>query len=541
MLPALKAVLNPGLRPPGYSSIFFDDFNTLSLRNGGFADGVGNWVPYHLYGVYDDTGHAGVQAEWQKNPQQGNFTLAGETPFKVAGGVLTVKGTAATSNDNNYIAPTYKPFSATGSISAFIMTLGTPTIGPVQVGTPVGGVGVTANTYVAQTHAEDNTLTGAGVAGTYRVNQSQTVGSTVLSNSGAWRYTSGAMSSMYSVLFKPPFYIRSRVRYPLSPGAWPALWTNVFGPTIDYGTAKNFEIDFGEWANIYPTFLSTNIHWHDTEGGAFNSSSTETDMGFDPRGQWVDLAVWATLTDVTWYVNRVPIRKVAITGTPAYADVWHFLYINLALGDNDVYPAHYAGTPDPVNFDIAYIEVSVPTGRASAQSWINTHGDGIAQPSVIKPGVTPACGSVNTTAFYDNSGTSTIPTSAIALVDGMVPVSVASNNATWHRRDCYITGAGKAATFRVRVCFNYGTSNALFCQIDVGGAGFAYMHATGTTVTIDGGPASNASIVQVDNHKELVFDWICPGTGDVVIGFGPNSSVVGENIVYLYLEPRPYT
>lgn len=71
---------------------------------------------------------------------------------------------------NNTVA-----FSGTGSIAATTLTIATAASGQLQVGSVITGTGVTAGTYITAF------VTGSGGAGTYTVNTSQTVSSTVLS------------------------------------------------------------------------------------------------------------------------------------------------------------------------------------------------------------------------------------------------------------------------------------------------------------------------------------------------------------------------
>jgi hypothetical protein len=71
---------------------------------------------------------------------------------------------------NNTIA-----FSGNGSISGTTLTIATTASGQLYVGSVITGTGVTAGTYITAF------VTGSGGAGTYTVNTSQTVASTVLS------------------------------------------------------------------------------------------------------------------------------------------------------------------------------------------------------------------------------------------------------------------------------------------------------------------------------------------------------------------------
>lgn len=76
-------------------------------------------------------------------------------------------------------------FVGTGSISGTTLTISAVTSGTINVGDPITGTGVTANTYVTAKG------TGTGGVGTYTVNTSQTVSSTTLSS----RATSTVASS----------------------------------------------------------------------------------------------------------------------------------------------------------------------------------------------------------------------------------------------------------------------------------------------------------------------------------------------------------
>jgi hypothetical protein len=71
---------------------------------------------------------------------------------------------------NNTIA-----FSGTGSIAGTTLTVATAASGQLYVGSVITGTSVTAGTYITALG------TGAGTVGTYTVNTSQTVASTVLS------------------------------------------------------------------------------------------------------------------------------------------------------------------------------------------------------------------------------------------------------------------------------------------------------------------------------------------------------------------------
>lgn len=87
---------------------------------------------------------------------------------------ITALGTGTGGNGtytlNNTIA-----FSGTGEISGTTLTIATTASGQLYVGSVITGTGVTASTYITAL------LTGSGGAGTYTVNNSQTVASTVLS------------------------------------------------------------------------------------------------------------------------------------------------------------------------------------------------------------------------------------------------------------------------------------------------------------------------------------------------------------------------
>lgn len=87
---------------------------------------------------------------------------------------ITAFGTGTGGNGtytlNNTIA-----FSGTGSISGTTLTIATAASGQLYVGSVITGTGVTASTYITAF------VSGSGGAGTYTVNNSQTVSSTVIS------------------------------------------------------------------------------------------------------------------------------------------------------------------------------------------------------------------------------------------------------------------------------------------------------------------------------------------------------------------------
>jgi hypothetical protein len=87
---------------------------------------------------------------------------------------ITALGTGTGGNGtytlNNTIA-----FSGTGQISGTTLTIATTASGQLYVGSVITGTGVTASTYITAFG------TGSGSVGTYTVNNSQTVASTVLS------------------------------------------------------------------------------------------------------------------------------------------------------------------------------------------------------------------------------------------------------------------------------------------------------------------------------------------------------------------------
>ena len=87
---------------------------------------------------------------------------------------ITAFGTGTGGNGtytlNNTIA-----FSGTGEISGTTLTIATAASGQLYVGSVITGTGVTASTYITAF------VSGSGGAGTYTVNNSQTVSSTVLS------------------------------------------------------------------------------------------------------------------------------------------------------------------------------------------------------------------------------------------------------------------------------------------------------------------------------------------------------------------------
>jgi hypothetical protein len=87
---------------------------------------------------------------------------------------ITAFGTGSGGN-GNYTLNNTVAFSGNGSISGTTLTIDTTASGQLYVGSVITGTGVTAGTYITAF------VTGSGGAGTYTVNTSQTVASTVLS------------------------------------------------------------------------------------------------------------------------------------------------------------------------------------------------------------------------------------------------------------------------------------------------------------------------------------------------------------------------
>lgn len=145
---------------------------------------------------------SGVGGQWVvQNLTSGGYNVIIKTPVaftgtgSISGSTLTIAttttgaltigsyvyGTGVPSNTfilsgsgpytlNNTVA-----FSGTGSISGTTLTIATAASGQLYVGSVITGTGVTAGTYITAFG------TGAGTTGTYTVNTSQTVSSTVLS------------------------------------------------------------------------------------------------------------------------------------------------------------------------------------------------------------------------------------------------------------------------------------------------------------------------------------------------------------------------
>ena len=151
---------------------------------------------------------AGIGGQWVvQNLTSGGYNVIIQTPVafsgtgSIAGSTLTISGvTTGALTVGSYVYGTGVPsnsfitafgsgtggagtytlnntvaFSGTGSISGTTLTIATAASGQLYVGSVITGTGVTAGTYITAF------VSGSGSVGTYTVNTSQTVASTVLS------------------------------------------------------------------------------------------------------------------------------------------------------------------------------------------------------------------------------------------------------------------------------------------------------------------------------------------------------------------------
>lgn len=144
---------------------------------------------------------SGVGGQWVvQNLTSGGYNVIIKTPVaftgtgSISGNTLTTTTTTGALTIGSYVYGTGVPsntfivsgsgpytinntiaFSGTGSIAGTTLTVATAASGQLYVGSVITGTGVTAGTYITALG------TGAGTTGTYTVNTSQTVASTVLS------------------------------------------------------------------------------------------------------------------------------------------------------------------------------------------------------------------------------------------------------------------------------------------------------------------------------------------------------------------------
>jgi hypothetical protein len=169
----------------------------------------------------------------------------------------------------------------------------------------------------------------------------------------------GGGQSKYDFTFG---YAEARISFTGGKGSWPAFWLSS-SAHAEYDNWPNcpepdlnFELDIMEYQGDEPNTFYGTIH-RNTGGrcGVQNSSrSVVKGMGFNPSGQWHTYAVLWTATQISFYVDEVPMGSVSPFDS---SDQAMFLVLTMQACGWDATNDCDSSTPNELRTEVDWVKV----------------------------------------------------------------------------------------------------------------------------------------------------------------------------------------